>query len=155
MSDHEYMCSLYGVEPDQEDELIDIVLEKETQLLREMEDEISLQAGRLVHFVRLTTDVPAQVVSVEFNKRLSERLDLRRFNTLASELPRDPGSWFVERGFTVRSKTIRGFWHQYAFAASGPQNLTRSEIISYLRDVALLEFDESKVNDCSLPTIIG
>ncbi|CAM3935982.1 hypothetical protein [Pseudomonas wadenswilerensis] len=155
MGDHEYLCSLYGLEAGEDEDLIDIVLAGDTKELRAQEDISCLAPGRLVHRIWLTKNVPACVVKVELNSRLSEELNLNGFNTLSSNSPQDPGSWFVEKGFTVRSKKINGFWQQYAFASSGPQNLTRSEIISYLRDVALLEFDESQVNDYSLPTKVG
>jgi hypothetical protein len=155
VGDHEYLCSLYGLEQGQGEELVDAILADDTKLMRARADELCLRAGRLIHWVQLTTDVPAKVVRVKFNSRLEEHLDLKPFNTLSSVSCDDPGSWFVEKGFTVRSRKVNGFWQQYVFASSGPENLTRSEIISYLRDVALLDFDESQVNDCSLPTIVG
>ena len=144
MSDHAYLCELYGLDPSRSQELADIILEEDERELREAEEDLSLDAGRLVHLIWLTTDTPATVVRVVFNKVLEKPLDLQRFNRLRGTSPDDPGQWFVGKGYTVRSRKTGGHWFQVAF---GRENLVRSEMARYLRDLACLDFDEAMLDD--------
>lgn len=143
MSDNAYLCELYGLGPERSHELVDSVLEKDERELRDREDWVSLEAGRLVHLVRLTPDSPAKVLRVEFNKVLEERLELAAFNELQGKSPDGPGQWFVGKGYTVRSRKTGGYWFQVAF---GRENLVRSEMAEYLNH-ARLEFDEAMLDD--------
>lgn len=152
MSDHSYLCDLYGLELSHSDELVDVILEEDENELRDKEDMQSLDVGRLVHLVLLTTDSPAKVVQVEFNKVPDEPLDIRRFNQLLGRSQDDPGLWFLDKGYTVRSRKTNGYWFQVAF---GKGNLVRSEMIEYLRKHTGLDFDESKVDDGNCQTFGG
>lgn len=154
MGDTEYLCDLYGIDPSESHKLVDIILEGDEKDIKAEQDALSLEPGRMVHLIWLTSASPAQVVKVELNTRLKERLCFQGFNQLSDVDFNDPASWFLRKGFTVRSTKVNGRWLQCAFASSGPTNLTRSEIIEYLRDVAKLAFDEYKVNDHSAPTVL-
>lgn len=144
MSDHRYLCELYGLEPSRSHELVDVILEGDERELRDGEDRLSLEAGRLVHLILLTPDSPARVVGVEFNKVLDEPIDFSEFNELRGKSRDDPGQWFVDKGYTVRSRKTGGHWFQVAF---GRGNLVRSEMAEYLRNHARLEFDEAMLDD--------
>lgn len=144
MSDHRYLCELYGPEPSRSHELVDIILEDDERELRDGEDRLSLEAGRLVHLILLTPDSPARVVGVEFNKVLDEPIDFSEFNELRGKSRDDPGQWFAEKGYLVRSRKTGGHWFQVAF---GRGNLVRSEMAEYLRNHARLEFDEAMLDD--------
>lgn len=113
---------------------------------------LSLDFGRLVHLVLLTPDSPAKVYKVEFNKVLDEPLEFQRFNRLLGKAQDDPGQWFLEKGYTVRSRKINGHWFQVAF---GRGNLVRSEMVEYLRKHTDLDFDDSKVDDGRCQTFEG
>lgn len=153
MSDHGYICDIFDLSPAHAHELVDIVLANDVEQERGKHDSLFLEVGRLVHLIWLSQDPPARVLKVKLNVRLTESLKFHGFNHLSIEAHTEPGSWFVNKGFTVRSKKTDGYWLQCAFASFGPENLTRSEIIEYLRDVAKLIFDDYKVNDSSSPTI--
>ena len=144
MSDHRYLCDLYDLEPSRSQDLVDVVLEKDEKALRDEHERLLLDVGRLVHLVWLTPDSPATVVRVEFNKVLGESLKFLGFNQLIGKSQDDPGQWFIDRGYTVRSKKINGYWLQVAF---GMGNLVRSEMIEYLQQHTGLDFDKSKVDD--------
>lgn len=152
MSDHRYLCELYGLESSRSHELADVILEEDEKKLREGEENLSLDAGRLVHLVLLTPDSPAKVVKVEFNKVLDKPLEFLRFNRLLGKSQVDPGQWFLEKGYTVRSRKINGHWFQVAFSRG---NLVRSEMVEYLRKHTDLDFDESKVDDGRCQTFEG
>ena len=144
MSDHEYLCDRYGLEPSRSHELVDVILEEDEKELRDGQEKLSLHAGHLVHLVWLTTDCPATVVRVEFNKVLDEPLEFLCFNQLFGKAKDDPGQWFLAKGYTVRSKKINGYWLQVAF---GRWNLVRSEMMEYLRENTNLAFDEMGIDD--------
>ena len=144
MSDHRHLCELYGLEPSHSHELVDVILEEDEKELRDGEDRLSLEAGRLVHLILLTPDSPARVVGVEFNKVLDEPIDFSEFNELRGKSRDDPGQWFAEKGYLVRSRKTGGHWFQVVF---GRGNLVRSEMAEYLRNHARLEFDEAMLDD--------
>ena len=144
MSDLGDLCDLYGIEPHRSHELADSVLEEDEKGLRDEEDRLSLDAGRLVHLILLTPDSPARVLMVEFNKVLDDPFYFSGFNELRGKSRDDPGQWFVEKGYTVRSRKTGGHWFQVAF---GRGNLVRSEMAEYLRNHARLDFDEATLDD--------
>lgn len=152
MSDHNYLCRLYGVDPAQSDELIEKILEEDEKYMRAEQEQIFLDVGRLVHLVWLTSETPAKVIKVEFNKVLEEPLEFTGFNHLTSMGRKDPGRWFLEKelGFKVRSKKVNGLWLQCVF---GGGNLVRSEMIEYLRNCTELNFDECKIDPECYQTI--
>ena len=152
MSDHSYLCDLYDLQPSESHELIDMILEDDEKRMLAEQEEIFLDAGRMVHLVWLTLDVPANVVKIEFNKVLQDLEEFRGFNHLTGMDPKDPGQWFLnqQRGFKVRSKKMNGFWLQCVF---GGGNLVRSEMIDYLRNCTNLEFDEFKIDSEVCQTI--
>lgn len=152
MSVHSYLCELYGLQPSQSYELIDAILEEEEKEMLAYQERLYLDAGRLVHLVWLTSDTPAKVLKVEFNKVLQELQEFQGFNHLSDMAPEDPGQWFLKRnrGFKVRSKKINGFWIQCVF---GGGNLVRSEMIEYLRNCTDLDFDVFKIDGEGCQTI--
>lgn len=154
MSDHRYLCNLYGLQPSQSHELVDVILEEDEKKMLSEQETFLLDAGRLVHLVWLTSDSPAKVIKVEFNKVLEVPLEFWGFNHLTDMAPEEPGQWFLERkrGFKVRSKKVNGFWFQCVF---GGGNLVRSEMIEYLRKYTNLDFDESKIDSEGCQTIGG
>ena len=153
MSDHSYLCDLYGLDPSQSHELIDVILEEDEKAIRAEQENILLPAGSLVHLVWLTTEIPAKVLKVEFNKFLQAPLRFDGFNHLKGIDKEDPGSWFLQLGlgYKVRSKKVDGHWLQCVFGGS---NLVRSEMIEYLKKCTNLNFDESKIDD-SVCQVIG
>ena len=154
MSDHRYLSDLYGLQPSQSHELVDVIFEAEEKEMRDEQERLLLDVGCLVHLVWLTSDTPAKVIKVEFNKVLQATLEFRGFNQLTGMGPEDPGQWFLARelGFKVRSKKVNGFWLQCVF---GGGNLVRSEMIDYLQKHTNLDFDESKIDSEGCQTIGG
>lgn len=154
MSDHRYLLDLYGLQPTQAHELVDEILDEDEKEMLAEQQRLFLDAGSLVHLVWLTSDSPAKVIKVEFNKVLQEPLEFRGFNDLTGMAPHDPGRWFLERkrGFKLRSKKVNGFWLQCVF---GGGNLVRSEMIEYLREHTNLDFEESKIDSEGCQTIGG
>ncbi len=153
MSDHSYLCDLYGLQPSQAHELVDVIVEGDVKEMLAEQERLFLDAGRIVHLVWLTSDTPANVIRIEFNKVLQELEEFQGFNHLAGTEPKDPGQWFLnrQRGFKIRSKKINGFWLQCVF---GGGNLVRSEMIDYLRNCTDLDFDESRI-DSEVSQVIG
>lgn len=152
MSDKYYLCDLYGLQASQSHELVDVILEADEMAMRADQERLLLDVGRLVHLVWLTSDTPAKVVKVEFNKVLQEPLEFRGFNQLTGMAPDDPGQWFLARelGYQVRSRKVNGFWLQCVF---GGGNLVRSEMIEYLQKHTDLDFDESTIDSEGCQTI--
>ena len=144
MSDHTYLCELLGLGPERSHELADVLVEEEEKRSRDEEENLALDAGCLVQLVWLTGDTPAKVVRVEFNKILEKPLSFTGFNRLQGRSMDDPGQWFVDKGYTVRSLRTNGHWVQVVF---GRGNLVRSEMLEYLRKHTGLPFDESEVDD--------
>ncbi|EGQ9707358.1 hypothetical protein ACTNIH_004646 [Vibrio parahaemolyticus] len=146
MGDFAYLSNKYGLSAENADELVERILESDVKFAKSEAEKISLNKGRDVHLIRLTKEKPAKVFEVELNTQLSESILFSGFNYLDSPDYRSPGSWFVDRGFTVRSKDFGSYWLQVAFAESGPVNITRSEVIEYLKLIGL-PFDESKIGE--------
>ncbi|MBU2952737.1 hypothetical protein [Marinobacter sp. F3R08] len=132
MSNLEDLREAFGVHDCEDHDVIDAVLDKISAQERTTEEQYLIKKGREVHRITLTKNVPATVLQVELNTPLDEDVCLTRFNELDSPDSRNPGSWFVQKGFTVRSKKEGGHWVQYAFKSNGANNLTRSEIMEYL-----------------------
>lgn len=144
MSDHTYLCNLFGLGPERSHELADVLVEESEKWSRDEAENLALEAGRLVQLVWLTTDTPAKVVRVEFNKILEKPLSFAEFNRLEGRSKDDPGQWFVDKRYTVRSIKTKGHWVQVVF---GRGNLVRSEMLEYLRKHTGLPFDESEADD--------
>ncbi|WP_219624988.1 hypothetical protein, partial [Vibrio parahaemolyticus] len=152
MGDFAYLSKKYGLSAENADELVERILESDVKIAKSEAEKISLHKGRDVHLIRLTKEKPAKVFEVELNTQLSESILFSGFNYLDSPDYRSPGSWFVDRGFTVRSKDFGSYWLQVAFAESGPVNITRSEVIEYLKLIGL-PFDESKIGEFCITKI--
>lgn len=154
MSDHEYLRDLFGSSPQEGHDLVDIILEQDEKELMTEQEDITLNAGKIVHLIWLTTSSPAKVMKVAFYITLQDTLHFKGFNHLTHETLDNPGSWFVNKGFTVRSKKANGNWLQCIFPGNSVVNLTRSEIIEYLQNVAKMDFKEFDINDEFSPTIV-
>ncbi|MCR8914233.1 hypothetical protein FDP08_12850 [Marinobacter panjinensis] len=132
MSNLEDLREAFGVYDCEDHDVIDAILDKIFAQERTGEEHYLIKKGREVHRITLSKNVPATVLKVELNTPLDEDVCLTKFNELDSAESRNPGSWFVQQGFTVRSKNEDGHWVQYAFKSNGANNLTRSEIMEYL-----------------------
>lgn len=157
MSDNEYLRELFDVNPLEEHDLVDIILSEDNRIEKPSveNDHLYLDAGRTVHLIWLTTFVPARFVKAKFNIQLETPLSFEGFNRLNDGTWQEPGSWFVDKEFTVRSAKVKGNWLQCVFRSTGHQNLTRGEIIEYLRDVAKIAPEEVEINELTKPTIVG
>lgn len=147
MGDYEYMKALLGLPPGQEHEMVETLFDEEDRRQKLENEEIRLEAGRVIHMIWLTTDLPASFVKGEFNFRLPCDLHFDGYNHLRSVSTDAPGSWFVEQGLEVRSKRVPGLWLQCVFGSSKPSELFKHEIVEYLRSVAKVDVDESMLPD--------
>lgn len=77
-----------------------------------------LPKGKIVHIIKLLASYPAKPMGIIWNKQLTEPLTCVSANHLRSTDHDDPASWFVRKGFTVRSSKINGFWYQVIFKES-------------------------------------
>ena len=144
MSHLEDLRSTYELHDCPDHEIIDRVLDAVSLEYRVEEEAHTLTKGRQVHRISLTNETPATVVRAEINVKLESDVSLYKYNHLESTDFDSPGSWFVRKGFTVRSTKENGCWIQYAFNSSGPTNLTRTEIMEYL-DCSGLDYDPSQI----------
>jgi hypothetical protein len=147
MSDFEDLCEMYNIGSNNSENLINIILKEDALNDKLKREEYALEIGRHVHIIWLTTNTPATVVKVELNTILEERVVFDYFNELCNPSFEHPGSWFVRKGFTVRSRKFDGYWLQYAFSNSGQENITRSEIMEYL-DIVNIPYNEMDIDDC-------
>ena len=92
-----------------------------------------LPKGKLVHIIKLIASYPAKPVGIIWNKKLPDNLRCNGANHLISTDYDDPGSWFVKKGFTVRSSKNNGYWYQIAFKGSPDE--------TYLSAHALKEYE--------------
>lgn len=74
-----------------------------------------LPKGKIVHIIKLLAEYPAKPVGIIWNKKLTESLECTSANYLNSTDYDDPASWFVRKGFTVRSSKSNGYWYQVVF----------------------------------------
>ncbi|WP_208669496.1 hypothetical protein [Pseudomonas arsenicoxydans] len=123
MSDYQDFCESFGgcaSDPDfmdkwMEEYLVDEVKETKTTL-----GDI-LPNGKIVHIIKLSATYPARPMGVIWNKELSESLPCAGSNYLKNTEHDEPASWFVRKGFTVRSIKTKGFWYQVAFKDTNPE----------------------------------
>ena len=80
-----------------------------------------LPVGKIVHQIKLLATYPAKPMGIIWNTKLNEPLLCTNANYLNSTDHDEPASWFVRKGFTVRSKKINGYWYQIAFKATNPE----------------------------------
>jgi hypothetical protein len=147
MGDYEYMKKLLRLEPGQEHEMVEVLLDAEDRAQRLQDEQVRLEAGRVIHMIWLTTDIPASFVKGVFNFPLPAEMHFDGYNYLRNASMDSPGSWFVEQGLEVRSKRIDGHWLQCVFGSSKPCELFKDEIVEYLRLVARVDVDESMIPD--------
>ena len=152
MDDLTYLREIFELYDCEDHEVIDAALERIIEQEVASEEQYILREGREIHRITLTNSVPASVTKAEINTLLDHDVYLSRFNHLDCSDYHSPGSWFIREGFTVRSTKEDGAWVQYAFKYSGPNNLVRSEVMTYL-DVAGLEYDPDNIDEFG-PTII-
>lgn len=152
MNDMEEYRNIFGIYNCEVHDIIDVALDKISEQERSSDEQYILSKGREVHRITLTQSVPAAVMKAELNMPLDDDVHLAKFNTLNSADCQSPAAWFVRQGFTVRSKKENGRWVQYAFKSSGPNNLTRSDIMGYL-DMAGLQYDPNKIAEFGQTTV--
>lgn len=91
-----------------------------------------LRKGKLIHIVKLFASYPAVPVGIIWNKELKEDLSCCHANYLTSEEHDDPASWFVRKGFTIRSKKEGDHWYQVIFKDSDTETyLSEPEFKEY------------------------
>jgi hypothetical protein len=136
MSDYQEFCESYGgcaSDPDFMDDWMDKYLSNDNSTPYQEEDDSSLlRKGKLVHIVKLLASYPAKPVGIIWNKELKEDCFCARANHLTSKDNDDPASWFVRKGFTIRSKEEDGYWYQVIFKASHSETyLSEPELKEY------------------------
>ena len=116
MSDYQDFCDSFGGsanDPEFFDQWLDEYVNNSDQDAKSHRD--ILPKGKLVHIVKLIATRPAQPVGIIWNKELNEPLECYSANHLLSQEYDDPASWFVRRGFTVRSSKFNGYWYQVIY----------------------------------------
>ena len=92
----------------------------------------NLPKGKLVHIIKLIASYPAKPVGIIWNKKLPDNLSCNGANHLTSTDYDDPASWFVRKGFTVRSSKNNGHWYQIAFKKNHNETcLSQDEVKEY------------------------
>ena len=134
MGDYQDFCESFGgcaSDPDFMDKwmdeyLVEIVKEKPTNLknkgLSSTTNDI-LPKGKIIHIIKLLASYPAKPVGIIWNRQLSKPFSCVNGNHLISADNDDPASWFVRKGFTVRSNKTNGYWYQIAFKESNEETL--------------------------------
>ncbi|HIF9534259.1 TPA: hypothetical protein ACX6S0_002618 [Photobacterium damselae] len=123
MGDYADFCEMYGGcagDPDFIDNwLAKYVTGDENHTSKSVKAKIEsndfLPKGKIVHIIKLLAEYPAKPVGIIWNKKLKESLDCSRANYLKSTDHDDPASWFVRKGFTVRSSKVGDYWYQVVF----------------------------------------
>lgn len=132
MSDYQDFCESFGgcaSDPDFMDKwmdeyLVDEVKRKPTKVKSKTTSPIQsniLPAGKIVHIIKLLASYPAKPMGIIWNKELNEPLTCTSANNLTRTDHDDPASWFIRKGFTVRSSKINGYWYQVVFKATNPE----------------------------------
>ena len=134
MGDYQDFCESFGgcaSDPDFMDKWIDEYLveeikEKKTNLKTKSISPIPndfLPKGKIVHIIKLLAAYPAKPVGIIWNSQLTKPFSCVNGNYLSSTENDDPASWFVQKGFTVRSNKTGGYWYQIAFKESNEETL--------------------------------
>lgn len=136
MSDYQDFCESFGgcaSDPGFMDEWMQKYLSVEDcHSNQKISTEDTLPKGKLVHIIKLITSHPAKPVGIIWNKKLPDNLSCKGANCLRSTDYDDPASWFVRKGFTVRSSKNDGFWYQVAFKNNHSDTyLPQSELKEY------------------------
>lgn len=123
MSDYQVFCESFGGCASDPDFMDNWMEEYSVSVVKETKNIVGdfLQTGKIVHIIKLSATYPAQPNGVIWNKELSEPLLCDRANYLKSTEHDDPASWFIRRGFTVRSIKINSYWYQVAFKDTNPE----------------------------------
>ena len=132
MSDYQDFCESFGgcaSDPDFMDKwmdeyLVDEVKSKPIKVKTKTTSTIQrdiLPAGKIVHIIKLLASYPAKPMGIIWNKELIEPLICASANHLNSTDHDDPASWFVRKGFTVRSSKTNGYWYQIVFKKTNPE----------------------------------
>ena len=74
-----------------------------------------LVKGKLVQVIKLTTEPPAKVVGVIWNKKLEYDLSLKCAKQHIGKNKTDPASMLISRGYIVYSRKENNHWYQIAF----------------------------------------
>lgn len=117
MSDYQDFCESFGgcaSDPDFMDSWFNEYLSKDDSLNITTEED-SLPVGKVVHIIKLRASCPARPEGIIWNKKLKKALNCAGANYLSEAEFDDPASWFVRKGFTVRSSKINGYWYQVVF----------------------------------------
>ncbi len=132
MSDYQDFCESYGgcaSDPDFMDKWLDEYANDEVKA-QPVKGRIKttssilgdiLPAGKLVHIIKLLASYPAKPMGIVWNKELTTSLTCAKANHLNSTDHDDPASWFIRKGFTVRSTKINGYWYQVVFKETNSQ----------------------------------
>ena len=136
MGDYQDFCESYGgcaSDPNFMDEWIQKYLcDEDNNYDKKASTSDTLPKGKLVHIIKLTASYPAKPVGIIWNKKLPDNLSCNGANHLTSTDYDDPASWFVRKGFTVRSSKNNGYWYQIAFKKNHNETyLSRDELKEY------------------------
>jgi hypothetical protein len=129
MSDYQDFCEMYGGSTNDPNFMDNWF--REYASIECVEKDI-LKMGKLVHLIKLKATKPAKPVGIIWNKILEKPLECDGANYLNSVEYNDPASWFVRKGFTVRSSKKNGYWYQVIYKDSCNQTyLTELEVKEY------------------------
>jgi len=122
VSDYQDFCESFGgcaSDPDFMDKWMDEYLADEAPVKSKRSPiNDTLPKGKLVHIIKLLATYPAKPMGIIWNKELPRALPCNGSNHLISTDHDDPASWFVRKGFTVRSSRANGYWYQIAFKSN-------------------------------------
>lgn len=123
MSDYQDFCESFGgcaSDPDFMDKWMEEYLVNVVEATKTTVGDF-LPNGKIVHIIKLLATYPAQPKGIIWNKELSEPLPCAGSNYLKSTEHDDPASWFIRKGFTVRSIKTNAYWYQVAFKDTNPE----------------------------------
>lgn len=123
MSDYQNFCESFGgcaSDPDFMDKWMEEYLVNEVKKAKTNVVDF-LSKGKIVHIIKLLASYPAKPMGIIWNKELAEPLPCAGSNYLKSTEHDDPASWFLRKGFTVRSIKTNGYWYQVAFKDTNPE----------------------------------
>jgi len=125
MSDYQDFCESFGgcaSDPDFMDKWMNQYLVDEVKTNSTIQND-TLPAGKIVHIIKLQASRPAKPTGIVWNKKLVKSLTCAHANHLSSTDHDDPASWFVRKGFTVRSSKVNGYWYQIVYRDTNSEAL--------------------------------
>ena len=134
MSNYQEFCEAFGGDandPDFMDNWLDKYVIRDTKKSKNI-TKVPLQGdilhkGMIVHLVKLLAGSPSKPLHAIWNVQLKKDFSCSKGNYLKVQDRSEPGSWFIEKSFTVRSRKEGKYWYQIAFKETNSETYLISE----------------------------